>query len=60
VAGESPGVEKEEEERLTDDLKEKVRCVEELWGSALGNELKGVKERIIGFLEETGGWVDDE
>jgi hypothetical protein len=53
-------VEKDEEERLTDDLKEKVRCVEELWGSALGNELKGVKERIIGYLEETGGWVDDE
>ena len=53
-------VEKDEEERLTDDLKEKVRCVEELWGSALGNELKGVKGRIIGFLEETGGWVDDE
>ena len=53
-------VERDEGERLTDDLKEKVRCVEELWGSALGNELKGVKERIIRFLEETGGWVDDE
>jgi hypothetical protein len=53
-------VERDEGERLTDDLKEKVRCVEELWGSALGNELRGVKESIIGFLEETGGWIDDE
>jgi hypothetical protein len=53
-------VEREEEKRLTDDLKEKVRCVEELWGSALGNELKGVKERIIGYLEQTGGWAEDE
>lgn len=53
-------VEKDEGERLTDDLKEKVRCVEELWGSALGNELKRVKERVVRFLEETGGWVDEE
>ena len=60
VETELRNVAKDEEERLTDDLKEKVRCVEELWGSALGNDLKGVKERIIGFLEETGGWVDDE
>ena len=60
VDAELKGVERDEEERLTDDLKEKVRCVEELWGSALGDELKGVKERIIRFLEETGGWVDDE
>lgn len=60
VDEELKGVEKDEEERLTDDLKEKVRCVEELWGSALGREMKGVKERVMRFLEETGGWVDEE
>ncbi|CZT51998.1 uncharacterized protein RSE6_13231 [Rhynchosporium secalis] len=53
-------VEKDEEVRLTDDLKEKVRCVEELWSSALGRELKGVKERIVRFLIEQGGWDEDE
>ena len=52
-------VERDEEMRLTDDLKEKVRCVEELWSSGLGTELKGVKERIVGFLVEQGGWVED-
>ncbi|KAF4637949.1 hypothetical protein G7Y89_g125 [Cudoniella acicularis] len=52
-------VEKDEEARLTDDLKEKVRCVEELWSSALGTELKGVRERIAQFLKEQGGWEDD-
>lgn len=53
-------VEKGEEERLTDDLKEKVRCVEELWGSALGVELGKVRGRVRGALEEAGGWEDDE
>ena len=53
-------VEKEEEGRLTDDLKEKVRCVEELWSSALGERLSGVKQRIARFLVEVGGWEDDE
>ena len=53
-------VEKDEENRLTDDLKEKVRCVEELWSSALGTELTGVKERIVQFLVEQGGWDDDQ
>ncbi|PSS13243.1 hypothetical protein M430DRAFT_21152 [Amorphotheca resinae ATCC 22711] len=53
-------VEKDEEVRLTDDLKEKVRCVDEQWSSALGTELTGVEERIVTFLVEQGGWVDDE
>lgn len=53
-------VEKDEGGRLTDDLKEKVRCVEELWSSALGEELSGVKERIARFLVERGGWEDEE
>lgn len=53
-------VERDEENRLTDDLKEKVRCVEDLWSTGLGTELKGVKERIVTFLVEQGGWMDDE
>ncbi|KAH8668078.1 hypothetical protein BGZ60DRAFT_487535 [Tricladium varicosporioides] len=52
-------VEGDEEVRLTDDLKEKVRCVEELWGSALGRELLGVRERIKTFLVEQGGWEEE-
>ncbi|TVY21022.1 hypothetical protein LARI1_G002221 [Lachnellula arida] len=59
VERELTDVEKDEEMRLTDDLKEKVRCVEELWSSALGTELTGVKERIMRFLVETGGWDDE-
>lgn len=59
VEKELNAVEKDEEMRLTDDLKEKVRCVEELWSSALGTELKGVRERIMRFLEEQGGWDDE-
>ncbi|KAE8451528.1 hypothetical protein EG329_003601 [Mollisiaceae sp. DMI_Dod_QoI] len=53
-------VERDEEMRLTDDLKEKVRVIEELWGSALGKELSGCKGRIEGFLKECGGWDDDQ
>jgi hypothetical protein len=53
-------VEKDEEVRLTDDLKEKVRCVEELWSSALGTELKGLRDRIMEFLVEQGGWDEDQ
>jgi hypothetical protein len=53
-------VEKDEESRLTDDLKEKVRCVEELWSSALGTEIKGVRERLAEFLVGQGGWVEDD
>lgn len=52
-------VEKDEEGRLTDDLKEKVRCVEDLWSTGLGTELKGVKERIVTFLINTGGWIEE-
>jgi hypothetical protein len=59
VERELRAVEKDEEVRLTDDLKEKVRCVEELWSSALGAELTGVKDRIRRFLVEQGGWDDE-
>lgn len=47
---------RKEERRLTDDLKEKVRCVEELWASALGTEMDEVKGRVKEFLVEEGGW----
>lgn len=60
VDAELKAVEKDEGGRLTDDLKEKVRCVEELWSSALGEELSGVKERIARFLVEGGGWEDED
>ena len=61
VVGEELGeVEKEEERRLTDDLKEKVRCVEELWSTGLGIELKDVKGRIVEFLVDGGGWSEDD
>ncbi|PMD46311.1 hypothetical protein L207DRAFT_523720 [Hyaloscypha variabilis F] len=53
-------VENDEEVRLTDDLKERVRCVEEQWGSSLGNELKSLRDRIMGFLMEQGGWDEDQ
>ncbi|KAH7312350.1 hypothetical protein B0I35DRAFT_480812 [Stachybotrys elegans] len=45
-----------EEARLTEDLKEKVRLVQEQWNSALGEGFKGVKERTGEWLLQTGGW----
>lgn len=46
----------DEERRLTEDLKEKVRVVQEQWNSAFGEDLKNVKERTRAWLLETGGW----
>ncbi|GAB1315665.1 hypothetical protein MFIFM68171_05875 [Madurella fahalii] len=46
----------QEGRRLTDDLKEKVRVVQDQWNSALGETVGGVKERVGGWLLETGGW----
>ncbi|OAA63834.1 hypothetical protein ISF_04543 [Cordyceps fumosorosea ARSEF 2679] len=46
----------DEGRRLTEDLQEKVREVQEQWNSALGAELKTVKERTREWLLETGGW----
>lgn len=42
--------------RLTDDLKEKVRVVQDQWNSALGEGIKNVKERTGAWLLQTGGW----
>ncbi|KAI1503474.1 hypothetical protein F5X99DRAFT_105549 [Biscogniauxia marginata] len=45
-----------EQDRLTDDLKEKVRVVQDQWESALGDAMRGVKERVGEWLLSTGGW----
>ncbi|KAF7551782.1 hypothetical protein G7046_g7618 [Stylonectria norvegica] len=45
-----------EERRLTEDLKEKVRVVQDQWNSALGEGIKHVKERLGEWLLQTGGW----
>lgn len=47
---------REEGQRLTDELKEKVRVVQEQWRSALGEKAGHVKERVGEWLLETGGW----
>ncbi|KAI1342983.1 hypothetical protein F5Y15DRAFT_371620 [Xylariaceae sp. FL0016] len=47
---------KGEQERLTDDLKEKVRVVQDQWDGALGDGMRGVKERVGEWLLSTGGW----
>lgn len=56
--GEGPGSASQQGElgRLTDDLKEKVRAVLDQWHSALGEDMKGVKERIGAWLLQKGGW----
>lgn len=46
----------DDERRLTEDLKEKVRVVQEQWNTALGDDLQSVKERTREWLLETGGW----
>lgn len=53
-------MQKREERRLTEDLKEKVGVVEGQWEEALGSELIEVRERVRGFLLEEGGWDDEE
>lgn len=47
---------KTEEKRLTEDLKEKVRVVQDQWKSGLGDAIVGVKARTGQYLLETGGW----
>ncbi len=45
-----------EDRRLTEDLKEKVRVVQDQWNGALGEGIKNVKERTASWLLESGGW----
>ena len=47
---------KAEEEYLANDLKEKVRLVQEQWQDGLGNGMSRVKERVGTYLIQTGGW----
>lgn len=50
------GMKRDEGRRLTHDLQEKVRIVQDQWKSALGDRVTHVKERVGGWLLETGGW----
>ncbi|KKY35629.1 hypothetical protein UCDDA912_g04410 [Diaporthe ampelina] len=50
------GMKRQEGRRLTHDLQEKVRIVQDQWKSALGDRVTHVKERVGGWLLETGGW----
>lgn len=47
---------REEGKSLTDDLKEKVRVVQDQWRDALGEKIGLVKERVGEWLLQTGGW----
>ncbi|KAL0934253.1 uncharacterized protein CTRU02_211051 [Colletotrichum truncatum] len=47
---------REEGQILTDDLKEKVRVVQDQWNSALGENIKSVKQMLGEYLLQTGGW----
>ncbi|KAJ2898931.1 hypothetical protein MKZ38_003564 [Zalerion maritima] len=47
---------RDEEGRLDEDLKEKVRVVQDQWGDALGEAFGSVKARVGEFLLQTGGW----
>ncbi len=60
VEAEMRAVMKEEEGRLTDDLKEKVGVVEGQWAEALGRGLEGVKGRVREWLVGQGGWEDED
>ena len=46
----------EEEDRLTVDLKEKVRTVEKQWDESMGQVVEPLKERVREYLQEHGGW----
>ncbi|KAI9780598.1 MAG: hypothetical protein M1816_002818 [Peltula sp. TS41687] len=47
---------KDEEERLTVDLKEKVRTVEKQWDESMGQMVEPLKLSIREWLQERGGW----
>jgi hypothetical protein len=56
VDREMKAVRKDEERRLTEDLKEKVGLVEGQWREALGQGLNDCKVRVEQFLVDSGGW----
>ncbi|KAI9809694.1 MAG: hypothetical protein M1825_000126 [Sarcosagium campestre] len=47
---------RDEDDRLTADLKEKVKMVEKQWAEAMGNAVDLVKQEVRSWLEENGGW----
>ncbi|KAI9678849.1 MAG: hypothetical protein M1817_005909 [Caeruleum heppii] len=56
-------IQRDEEERLTLDLKEKVSVVEVQWEEAIGAEISRLKQEIKMWLVQRGGWdavVEDE
>jgi hypothetical protein len=58
VIAEMEGAMVVQEERLTEDLKEKVGEVERQWNEALGEGLEDCRDRVRAFLEDSGGWED--
>jgi hypothetical protein len=58
VNQEMKAIRADEEQRLTDDLKEKVGLVESQWNEALGHGLEDCKARVEDHLTEQGGWDD--
>jgi hypothetical protein len=58
VVAEMEGAMTVQEQRLTEDLKEKVGEVERQWNEALGEGLEDCRERVKFFLEGSGGWED--
>ncbi|KAF2130512.1 hypothetical protein P153DRAFT_338381 [Dothidotthia symphoricarpi CBS 119687] len=58
VDQEMKAIRADEEQRLTDDLKEKVGLVESQWGEALGQGLEDCKTMVESYLTGQGGWDD--
>lgn len=58
LAAEMEQARQAQEERLTEDLKEKVGEVERQWSEALGEGLENCKARVRDYLEQSGGWED--
>ncbi|KAF2137635.1 uncharacterized protein K452DRAFT_100020 [Aplosporella prunicola CBS 121167] len=56
VEHEMQAIKRDEEARLTEDLKDKVGLVEGQWAEALGKGLAECKRRVEGFLVSSGGW----
>lgn len=59
VCEEMEEVRRMEEERLTADLKDKVRIVEGQWREGLGDALGRCRKRVEMYLEQTGGWDEN-
>ncbi|KAF2103823.1 hypothetical protein NA57DRAFT_31255 [Rhizodiscina lignyota] len=56
VREEMEEVRRMEEERLTADLKDKVRIVDGQWKEGLGDALHGCRQRVERYLVQSGGW----